>query len=516
MNFVSKKLFCLLLRLSMLFSSIFNIWSVEFEQLEIYSSLAWNIPKSVFQKQDLSLSTLKFTYGSRLLVNPFDLRYYQSLQTPATSVFTPASSILTPSSSVSTPAWSVLIDGTRLKSPSSKIPFALSFGTLDYSQTISRLKNPQFYSYPSPFSGFPAFNSGLGVVQAQKSASTRPVSFAASYKASGQTVQAAVTENSDLKLAAGFQFQPGDFFKVSMSAGFTTFDLCSKPSTAWKNPEPQFSEAKYCGLYAESVFSVPFFQAKIAGGAFSNPFDTARFFVSLESLFHYSGFSLALSSYSSDYSFLKSPAPFYTASGDISKTIRQLKLNPQLTIRPDRYSTFRLGASAILDYSFKEFSYNRNSLQKLNFQAGFSGNFPKDYFNIYYKAQNLVLQEFSGEDCSAHSLFELKTVPSDQKITHTIGAKYTKKFDSLNMSVSAQESFTKDFSAPVTDHTETLSLYLYPKRFPITQASLQASVEHKKTGVTPKFTLGMTTSFLLNKLKFTGKFQVCSALLVEQ
>ena len=490
-------------------------FSQGFTVLELYSDTFINIPKTAFQKQNPGLSTFKLIYGAHLTSGPFDVRWYQGTETVRFETPQSFESISDYQSIFKSPAWSVSFDATRTKASGKNIPVSISAGTLSYSQIVSRLNTPGFYSSPSPFASFPSFNSGLGMSQAQKTASEKPVSIYAALKKSDFSMQAAVLETCDVKLSAGFEWQPGDFIKNKTSCGFTTFTLSPKAHSSWKNSSLTFSPELNCGTYLESIFSMPLFTAKISGGFVTNPFESIRFHAGFESLFHYSIFSLGIGAYTSDYSLTKNPAPFYTASGDISKTICQFRLSPKLTFYTGKKSSINIGITAFLDYSFGEFAYNQHSTEKLGLSSGISMILPDDRFTLSYRAQNIILAEYTGNDSYLHSPFEFSDPPSDQDITHTFSAKYTHSFDSLTMTLQAKETFSENSLREKKEHSETFGISVYPKNCPLTSAVFTTRLDHKNGSTSPVFTLGISNSFPLKNIKITGKFKVCSAVVVE-
>ena len=78
------------------------------------------------------------------------------------------------------------------------------------------------------------FNDGIGIYTAQKTASEKPVSFAASYKDKKLCVQGAVFTDSNFYFSASYKAQPLDFFKLYTLLCVSKFSLAMKNQDTWQ------------------------------------------------------------------------------------------------------------------------------------------------------------------------------------------------------------------------------------------------------------------------------------------
>lgn len=505
---------CLIFPLIFFFTCKAGFSSSPLQELELYANLYSSIPKAVYQKDDFTLSTFSLTYGLKLTSNPFDFRFYQKTSSIKISDFQNFSSVSDFQNHQKKPAWSFNMDFSKIPGANAKIPFSVNLGTLNFSQIVSCMKNPSFYSNPSPFSGYLSFDSGLGISGAQKSAYEKPVSMAVSYKGKNFTADAAVNENSDFMISSSTSFMPSDFAKISLSAGFSTFTLASKLQTSWQSPAPFFSEDKQWSLCLELLASVPFFQAKFFGGTVSNPYSTLRFFSTFEFFFHYGIFSLSGGIFTADTPFIQRSDGFYTLSGSIEKTLYQFKINPKITVFC-KDTVINCAITALYDYSLDEAGYNRHGNQKMTVTAGSSVKFSDWSISFLYKLNNLTLGEFSGPDAHKQPPVFCSSLNDAQDLKHSFSLRYTHYLKNMTVALNAKETFSSDSLRDKAEHSQTFSASASFRQFLISNAALSVNLDYKNNTVTPKFTLGLTASQNLKKVKFTGKFQVCTTLLVE-
>lgn len=495
-----------------------NLWSQKkgFDLLELYFDTSVNVPKKVYEEHDKGLSTAKFIAGFKLVDKHLDFRFYQGTKNFTFNTFSHVYEFSDFKSKIlKKPAWSLSFDVENFSKAKSKVPLTFYFGTLSYGQTISQLNNPDFYSIPSAFGNISTFNYGLGIRLAQKSTSEKPFSFAASYETPKITIQTAISENYNFSLSSGFKFQSGTFLKNELSLALISFNLESKPQTSWKNTLPQFDAKKNYGMYLETNFSMPFFKAKLAGGALTNPNNALRFFATGECFFHYNNFALLAGIYSSDTPFYQNCIPFYTASSNVEKTLWQFKLNPQLSFFPKKQSCIKTGAAILYSSSLGEFGYKQNSLQKLTLNASIAGTFPADNFSVYFRLQNFLIGKLNGNNSHQVVPFNFQNIPEQNDITDTFGINYSHNFNRITLSLSAKETFTLDSNSKIKAHSETFSCSTRFKNFPITSTYFSAVFSHKNNIVSPKFTFGTSCSVSLKKVKISGKISLSTTLLVE-
>lgn len=473
-----------------------------------------NIPKTVYEKEDFTLSTFNLIYGLKLISGPLETRYYHNSSTIKIQEAQSFSSYKDFQNKQKKPAWSVLLNAEKIPDTKNKVPLTFSAGTLGFSQTVSFLKNPSFYSSPGPYGTFLAIDSGLGIQQAQKTAGEKPVSMAISYKSKDLIIQTAFTETADFLASTTVKLMPSPYSKLAINAGFGSFSLFPKTHDGYKTTSPAFIPSKQYSGCLELFSSVPLFQTKLCAGFVSNPFNTIRFFATFEFFFHYNFFNLSGGFFSADTAFIKNGEPFYTMSGAQEKTLYQIKLNPSAIFYPGEKVTLKSGITALYDYSLNETGYNRQATQKLFLSAGTWVKFSENSISFLYKMNNLVLGEFSGPEAHLFTPFEA-TGAETQNTGHSFLLSYSHYFEKMTLSLYAKEEFNSQNLIIKNEHSENFTISAAFKDFPVTNSSFSASLDHKNQTVTPKFTLGMTVSPRLKNVKFTGKFQVCSTLLVE-
>lgn len=482
--------------------------------LELFSSLNVNIPKTVYEKEDFTLSTFNLTYGLKLTALPFDFRFYENSSSIKLIQLQDLKTFQDFQNQQKKSAWSFNLDFSKIPDAQVKLPCSVSIGTLNFSQAVSFLKSPSFYSNPSPFSSSLSVSTGLGISGAQKSASERPIAFSFSGKTSNFAVETAITENSDFLFAFFSKFELSDFIRTALSGAFTTFSLSPKNQTSYKNQSSYFTMDKQWTTCIELMASVPLFQTKLSFGAVSNPFSTIRFFTTFEYFFHYGIFHLSGGIFFADTAFINQGSSFYTMSGNLEKNIYQFKITPAFTVFC-KNATINSGITALYDYSLNEEGYNQKATQTLSLAAGTSVLFEDNYIYFLYRMNNLVLGEFSGPQAHSQKPFTFSDFDNQQDLYHSFSITFTRYFKDFNLSIRAKESFSEKKLIEKNEHNQTITVSSGIKNCPLSNASFSVNLDYKNNSVTPKFTLGITLCQIIKKLKITGKIQVCSTLLVE-
>ncbi|MGN0739259.1 MAG: hypothetical protein ACI4LX_03720 [Treponema sp.] len=462
--------------------------------LELYESARFSTPKTAYQKDDLSLSTFSLVYGARLSLKALDLRFYQGHSAVKFSQMQLWNSIDDYCATQKNPVWSVELNaGEFSQSKVQKIPLKLMAGSLNYSQCISRLKSPSFYKSTSPFCMPCNFNDGLGIYTAQKTASEKPVSFAASYKDKKLCFQGAVFTDSNFYFSASCKSQPLDFFKLYTLFCITKFSLEMKKQDGWKLSSRFFTEQSDFAFYAESLISVPFFKTKISAGIFENPFNSVRSFLTAESVFHLSFFSLGAAVFLSDSVFTAQKEPFFTISGNEEKTLFQFKINPQFEFITKEGLSFKTGVSFFYDSSIDSAGYFQTEKETLDVIPGILISGRKNKILIQYKMQDILTEESS----------------------HEISARYSSDFKKLSLAVSTKFQFQPFYEDFFQNNTAGISLYLYPKNFPVYSILCSGLFEKKSETLNSTINFGISTSFSVKKTKINAKIQINHTLPVE-
>lgn len=476
---------------SLLFSDVNKSF---FNFLELYESAKFSTPKAAYQKDDLSLSTFSFVYGARLSLKAVDLRFYQGHSAIKFSQIQSWNSIDDYHTTKKNPAWSVELNADELnQNKSLAIPLKFMAGSLNYSQCISRLKNPSFYKSASPFSMSCNFNDGIGIYTAQKTASEKPVSFAASYKDKKLCVQGAVFTDSNFYFSASYKAQPLDFFKLYTLLCVSKFSLEMKKQDTWKLLSRFFTEQSCFAFYAESLISVPFFKTKISSGVFENPFNSVRSFITAESVFHLSFFSLGAAVFLSDGVFSMQKEPFFTISGSEEKTLVQFKINPQFEFIFDSGLSFKTGVSFFYDSSIDSAGYFQTEKEALDIITGFLISGQKNKLLIQYRMQDIFIQESA----------------------HEFSAKYSSDFKNFSFAASTKLLFQPFYADFFQNNTAGISLYFYPKNFPVYSVLCSCLFEKKGESLNSTINLGISTLFCIKKTKINAKIQINHTLPVE-
>lgn len=482
-----KKLLHLLITLFLLqaFSAFGSSKKDFFSFLELDSGFTFNIPKTAYEKNDAELSTFQFNYGANLRLLPLDLRFYQGTYV---STFREIRSLSSDSFSESFKpcSWSVLLEADKLPF-FNQLPLKLYAGTLSYSKAISKQRNPAFYKLPSPFISGLEVNKGIGITQASKYASSKPISVALSYNKGAFFIEGAYSFDCNAFLSSGFTIVARDFLKISTVVSLSTFDAGNACSDSWMQPKPFFSNEKYHTGYLETAVSMPLLKTKLSCLLIQNPAGTLRSCQTAEILFHYGLFSISGGVFISDSVFFQDYLPVLTAGNSFEKTLFQLRLTPQIEFFTKQKTRIKTGFTLLYDKSLEDLTFDRPVSHNLDIAYGINAYGKKDNAGFLYRYQ---------------------------KDNHTFIENYSHKFETTSLKVTSKTSLSFPVSR-ISDFSQGLSLTASISNFPINSISGNITVLRKNSKLSLQSGATVSAKFNLKNVKFTGKIQFSTSVLVE-
>lgn len=468
--------------------------------------LWWNLPAPLFSSPSASLN-----YGFHLYAGPLDLCAYQKTGSVSFDSLSSLQGFSDFTSIFQTPVWALTLDSSKYK----KTPLTIKFqiGDLSYSGALSKLRNPPLSSSFSPFSSDPALSSGLSPSPPSSSASSKTKSTALTVKSKNARLDFSADFDGLVKSSFSYTFRPRDFLTLGFLLCFADFDLISKPQSSWRLSDPAFVSGTKHALSAEFLASVPLLRTKISFGALENPFGAVRLFTNCELLFHYDFFSVTLSGFLGDSAFVEFASPVYSISQSKNSTRYQIKINPMFDFRA-KNCRIKTGITALYENStsssLTKASPQKTSRpdQKLHLAAGVSLIGDKNRFSLQYRLTNIDLTDFTLQSPGL-------TYSTDEKLKHSLSAKYTHRFKTLSAAVSLSASAEPKHLASKSSYSQTITAYAYPYKFPIKTASFGVTLDERNSTVKPSFSGAISAEFSTKYLKITGKIGVTGSLLVE-
>lgn len=469
--------------------------------------LWWNLPVPLFSSPSASLN-----YGFHLYAGPLDLRAYQKTGSVSFDSLSSLQSFSDFTSIFQTPVWALSLDSSKYK----KTPLTIKFqiGDLSYSGALSKLRNPPFSSSFSYFSSDPALSQGISPSPPSSSASSKTKSTALTLRTKNSRLDFSSDFDGLVKSSFSYTFRPKDFLTLGFLICLTDFELISKPQSSWRLSDPVFVSGRKHALWTEFFTSIPLFKAKIGFGALENPFGTVRLYSTCDMLFHYAFFSVTLSGFLGDSAFVEFSSPVYSISQTKNSTCCQIKLNPMFDFRVKDLH-IKTGISALYENSTRTFSQNAITSpqstrpdQKLHLSAGINLIGDKNRFSLRYRLTNIDLTDFT-------ILSPGLTYSTDEKLKHSLSAKYTHRFKKLSAAVSLTATAEPKHLASKSVYSQTITTYAYPYKFPIKSASFGVTLDEKNSTVKPSFSGAISAEYSTKNLKITGKIGLTGSLVVE-
>lgn len=234
-------------------------------------------------------------------------------------------------------------------------PVTIKAGSLSFSRSFAKLRNPAPSSVANPLTLSFGFSPGLGAVLPSLSSTVQPLSVFASCSFTGEevpvglSVEGFMNEDSVVAFSTSAKVPLSRF--VSFSAAFTgaKFYIENK-SPVLKKANADFDpDWLYAGL-AELSFRSPFFKLNLYTGVHQSPYENNSVWVRTDARTGIGPFSLGLS-YFVVPTVAKSPkiAPLIGGSSSVCHVIEQGAINPQLMFlfHDENSSVLRVGCHLI-------------------------------------------------------------------------------------------------------------------------------------------------------------------------
>lgn len=371
-------------------------------------------------------------------------------------------------------------------------PLRFYVGNLNFSKAISRLKSPSYSSAINPLSTNCIFYDETAVSLPSKSSASKTLSTAICYKDAVSVLEFIADENEALSVTLSRDFEDCDYIKLSAALTWMSFFLEPKVQNSWKLSSPFFTGFRANAFYGEFLVKIPLVNTKIGIGAVENPFNTVRFFSTLEADIHYGPFSLSSRAFASDNLFLARKEAFLTPSSKSERHVLEINVNPKLRFYEKGFS-FEAGLAGFYDCSILSEGYNPELSEKISAGAAARMGFGKNSIYLLYKMQNIT----------------------EDDVKHGATVKYTHDFKKLKLGFSSNTVFTQNKDPKKSTVTETALIYVYPHDFPITYGSVSVCSEFKDSRVRTKANMSASGEIMAKKVKFLAKLTVSTVLEVE-
>jgi len=241
--------------------------------------------------------------------------------------------------------------GISTRFVNSPVDFLIKAGTLNYSKSISVLKNPVPYVPTIPYTKNFSFNSGISALLPDISSSNQQLSTFSQIcfqnKKTKLHFQGAITQDKNITAGGVFKFNFNriSFLQTSITGG--RFYL-ENSSSYLKKHNADFSKTPYMAFLMENYLSLPHFKAVFSTGLHETPFSGKSVWISSKFRTGYNSFILDASFFfipTSKYS--PFACPLISASSSVIKTMEQFYINPQYVFLLDSHSSLRIGILAM-------------------------------------------------------------------------------------------------------------------------------------------------------------------------
>ncbi len=326
-----------------------------FKFAEVKETMSLSLPRD-----DKKENTASGSVGGRIVLGndafSVDARSYVTLPKTKWSAF----------SSVSSPADAFALcndvrfgAGGTLNTP---FPIAVKAGTLTFSRSVSRLKNPTPSTTVNPLKKSFGFSAGIGSSLPTLTSAVKPFAVSASLsvpkKRWGIPLEAQFAVARDDMACASFSFsaRPGKY--ISVQSAFMAGRFLARASNTTKkllaNTPAFFDETQLFAASWESAFRSPFLKANLSVGFHQTPFaaDFSPCAVWIKATARTTFRAVLL-----DLSFFSIPmvsatprtVPLVGASATICRTVSQFGINPQVQFDLPRAAAIRLGIHALAE-----------------------------------------------------------------------------------------------------------------------------------------------------------------------
>lgn len=241
-------------------------------------------------------------------------------------------------------------------------PVAVKAGTLTFSRSVSRLKNPTPSSIANPLKKSFGFSAGIGSSLPTLTSAVKPLAVSASVsvpqKRWGVPLEAQFAVAKDDMACAAFSFSARPTKYISVQSAFTAgrFLACASNTTQklLANTAAFFDETQLFAASWESAFRSPFLKANLSVGFHQTPFaanfSSCAVWIKATARSTFRAVLLDLSFFSiPTISATPRTVPLVGASATICRTVSQFGINPQVQFDLPRAATIRLGVHALAE-----------------------------------------------------------------------------------------------------------------------------------------------------------------------
>lgn len=212
------------------------------------------------------------------------------------------------------------------------LPLTVKAGSLSYSQSISRMKNPATTGSMNALSGISFGLTGIGSSLPTSSSGKKQNSLALTFFPAPFNLECALFEDRTLFYSAGTIFKFGKNAKLSTAFSGARIFIQKKNSSSWYLTEEFFPPEWEHAFLWENTFYCPGIKNKLSIGVHENPFSRLRFWMKNENRTILGPVLLNTQFFAADRFFLtEENSAFYTAGSTLEKTVLQIKINPQYT-----------------------------------------------------------------------------------------------------------------------------------------------------------------------------------------
>lgn len=326
-----------------------------FQFAEVKETMSLSLPRND-EKENAASGSLggRIVLGNSLF--SLDARSYMTLPKTKWSAF----------SNVSSPADAFALcndvrfgAGGTVDTP---FPVAVKAGTLTFSRSVSRLKNPTPSTIANPLKKSFGFSAGIGSSLPTLTSAVKPLAVSASLsipqKRWGIPLEAQFAAAKDDMACAAFSFSVRPAKYISVQSAFTAGRFLAHASSTTKkllaNTAAFFDETQLFAASWESAFRSPFLKANLSVGFHQTPFaagfSPCAVWIKATARTTFRAVLLDLSFFSvPTVSATPRTVPLVGASASICRTVSQFGINPQVQFDLPRAATLRLGIHALTE-----------------------------------------------------------------------------------------------------------------------------------------------------------------------
>ncbi len=176
-----------------------------------------------------------------------------------------------------------------------------------------------------------------------------------------------------------------------------------------------------------------------------------------------------------------------TAGNSFEKTLFQLRLTPQIEFFTKQKTRIKTGFTLLYDKSLEDLTFDRPVSHNLDIAYGINAYGKKDNAGFLYRYQ---------------------------KDNHIFIENYSHKFEATSLKVTSKTSLSFPVSR-ISDFSQGLSLTASISNFPINSISGNLTVLRKNSKLSLQSGATVSAKFNLKNVKFTGKIQFSTSVLVE-